>query len=102
MTSAMSFDIRLPIGSLFTVLGLIMSGYGLATSGDAAHYAPSLGVNINLWWGLVMLTFGVLMLAAAVHARRGAAARLATKTAEGAATEERERRLGLERERRGE
>ncbi len=57
-----SLDIRVPIGALFGVLGLILAGYGLATNGDAAQYAPSGGVNINLWWGLAMLVFGVALL----------------------------------------
>jgi hypothetical protein len=30
---------------------------------DPAMYDRSLGININLWWGLVMLIFGALMLA---------------------------------------
>jgi membrane protein implicated in regulation of membrane protease activity len=97
MSGATGFDIRLPIGGLFSVLGLLVGGYGLATAGDAAHYARSLGLNINLWWGLVMLVFGVLLLAAASHARRSAAARPAAATPEGRAVEEREHRLGIER-----
>lgn len=55
-------DLRLPIGALFTVLGGVVAGYGLATQGDAVRYAPSGNVNINLWWGLAMLVFGVAML----------------------------------------
>lgn len=97
MTGAAGLDIRLPIGGLFSVLGLLIGGYGIATTADAAHYERSLGVNINLWWGLVMLVFGVLLLAAAAHTRRRASARPALETAEGSATEEREHRLGLER-----
>jgi membrane protein implicated in regulation of membrane protease activity len=97
MGGVTGFDIRLPIGGLFTVLGVLVGGYGLATAGDAARYASSLGVNINLWWGLVMLVFGVLLLAAASHAGRRAAARPAAETPEGRATEEREHRLGVER-----
>ncbi len=74
MSAPASFDIRLPIGGLFTVLGLILGGYGLATLGDTARYAVSLGVNINLWWGLVMLVFGALLLAGASRTRRAASA----------------------------
>jgi hypothetical protein len=97
MTAATSFDIRLPIGGLFTVLGLIVGGYGLATNADAARYAVSLGVNINLWWGLVMLVFGVLLLvAAASRTGRAASARPSAESVEGGSTEERERWLGLE------
>ena len=39
MSGADGLDIRLPIGGLFTVLGLILAGYGLATAADAARYA---------------------------------------------------------------
>jgi hypothetical protein len=55
----MSLDIRVPIGLLFTILGALLVAFGLAS--DPAIYRRSLGVNINLWWGLVMLAFGILM-----------------------------------------
>jgi hypothetical protein len=62
-----SLDIRLPIGLLFAVLGGLLAAYGLLTHfglvGDRAIYARSLGFNINLWWGLVMLAFGMIMTA---------------------------------------
>jgi hypothetical protein len=60
-----NLDVRLPIGAMFAVLGLVIGGYGLATAGDQALYARSLAVNVNLWWGGVMLVFGVLLLLAA-------------------------------------
>lgn len=60
MTGASGLDIRLPIGGLFVVLGVLVGGYGVATGGDTARYAVSEGININLWWGLVMLVFGLL------------------------------------------
>jgi FtsH-binding integral membrane protein len=72
VSSSSGLDIRLPIGGLFTALGLLLSAYGLATAGDASHYARSLSVNINLWWGLVMLVFGLLLLLATRRARRSA------------------------------
>ena len=59
MSASVGLDVRVPIGGLFTALGLLLTGYGLATAGDASHYARSLSVNINLWWGLVMLVFGL-------------------------------------------
>lgn len=62
MSASGGLDLRLPIGALFSVLGVIIAGYGLATRGDAAHYAPSGNLNINIWWGAAMLGFGVLML----------------------------------------
>jgi len=55
----MGIDIRLPIGILFSLLGMILTGYGAL--GDISHYRPPLDVNINLVWGLVLLVFGVLM-----------------------------------------
>jgi hypothetical protein len=53
------FDIRLPIGGLFTVLGVILSIYGLVS--DKSLYQRSLGINVNLEWGLVTLAFGIVM-----------------------------------------
>jgi hypothetical protein len=63
----MNFDLRLPIGILFTLFGLILTGYGIATQGSEI-YAKSLGENINIHWGIVMLIFGLVML---FFARRG-------------------------------
>ena len=56
----MGLDIRLPIGGLFTVLGLLLAGYGLVS--EKALYERSLWINVNLGWGLVMLIFGVIMI----------------------------------------
>ena len=58
----MGLDIRLPIGGMFSLLGLLLAGYGLWTRGAAMYQERSLGINVNIWWGLVMLTFGVVML----------------------------------------
>jgi H+/Cl- antiporter ClcA len=99
MSGAGGLDIRLPIGGLFVVLGLIVGGYGVATNADAERYARSMSVNINLWWGLVMLLFGGLLLLLARSSRRYASAHPAGETPGGRETEEREHRLGLERER---
>ncbi len=56
----MNFDLRIPVGLMFTIFGLILVGVGLF--GGAALTEQSLGINMNLWWGLVQLVFGVLML----------------------------------------
>jgi hypothetical protein len=96
MSSSSSLDVRIPIGGLFTALGLLLGGYGLATLGDAGHYARSLSVNINLWWGLVMLAFGLLLLLGAYRGRRSFSGPRVTSSAEGEATELRERQLGIE------
>jgi len=56
----MGLDIRWPIGLMFSVIGLLLAGYGLVTSGDV--YRCSLGININLIWGVLLLIFGGIML----------------------------------------
>ncbi|HQC42755.1 MAG TPA: hypothetical protein PLV91_04725 [Verrucomicrobiota bacterium] len=57
----MSADIRIPIGAMFILMGLILGIYGWSTSG-AEMYAKSLGMNMNIYWGCAMLLFGVVML----------------------------------------
>ena len=69
MSLVMATDIRLPIGWLFSALGVILVGYGAATNGSPI-YQRSESVNINLWWGLAILVFGLLLL---WLARRGVA-----------------------------
>jgi hypothetical protein len=64
----MGLDIRLPIGIIFTIYGLILIVYGAVT--DPAIFQRSLGVNIDLWWGAAMLVFGLFMGALALRASR--------------------------------
>ncbi len=56
----MGFDIRIPIGTMFAILGAILTVYGLVS--DSEVYQRSLGVNVNLIWGITLLVFGGLML----------------------------------------
>ena len=63
----MNFDLRLPIGIMFSLYGAMLVIYGLIS--DKAIYERSLGININLVWGGVMLGFGLVMF---WLARRGA------------------------------
>lgn len=56
----MKLDVRLPIGLMFSIFGLMLVLFGLVA--DPAIYEKSLGVNLNLWWGLVLLVFGAAML----------------------------------------
>jgi hypothetical protein len=60
----MGLDIRWPIGLMFTLIGVLLTGYGLIAKSD---HAISLGININFIWGIVLLVFGVLMLLGAVR-----------------------------------
>lgn len=55
-------DIRIPIGLLFTVLGILLSAYGIYTNTNTELYSKSFQFNVNLWSGLGMLVFGVIML----------------------------------------
>lgn len=64
----MNFDLRLPIGLLFTLFGLLLTGFGIITRGDAEMYRRSLGINVNLCWGFFLLLFGLVML---VLSRKG-------------------------------
>ncbi len=57
----MGLDIRTPIGLMFGIFGLLLTGYGLLTRGSDV-YQRSLGYNINLGWGVVLLVFGAVML----------------------------------------
>lgn len=57
----MGLDIRIPLGLIFLIIGGIMSVFGLFTRGNAALYDRSLGMNVNLVWGIIMFLFGLIM-----------------------------------------
>ena len=57
----MDLDLRIPIGLFFVAVGLIMTIFGLTS--NPALYDKSLGINVNLAWGIVELIFGSLMIA---------------------------------------
>ena len=56
----MGLDIRLPIGLMFAILGVLLVGFGLVS--DKAIYERSLGININLIWGTIMIAFSAILL----------------------------------------
>ena len=58
----MGFDIRMPIGMLFSLFGILLIGYGVATRESVMYAEHSLGVNMNVWWGGALLAFGLVML----------------------------------------
>ena len=58
----MGLDIRWPIGLMFTLIGALLGVFGLVKGSESV----SLGININLIWGAVLLVFGVLMLLGAI------------------------------------
>lgn len=55
-------DIRIPIGLMFSLLGIIITILGFVTISDTAMYQKSLGVNVNIVMGILMLIFGLIML----------------------------------------
>jgi len=57
----MHFDVRIPLGLLFLLLGLILVVFGL-TSDPAIYVQHSLGQNVNLFWGAIFALFGAAML----------------------------------------
>jgi hypothetical protein len=58
--AAKLFDIRLLIGGLFVLYGVMLTVDGFFTSDKERTKAA--GININLWLGLGMLVLGLLFL----------------------------------------
>ena len=58
----MFYDTRISIGMFFTLIGTILTAFGVATRDHADAYSKSLGIDANLWWGLVLLMFGIVAL----------------------------------------
>jgi hypothetical protein len=65
MSGRVGLDIRAPIGGLFATLGAMLAIYG-AVADDVRRG----GLNIDLWWGILMLVFGVLLLLAVRRSTR--------------------------------
>lgn len=55
-------DIRIPIGLMFSILGVLITIFGVFTASDSEMYQKSLGVNVNIIMGIIMLIFGLVML----------------------------------------
>ncbi len=56
----MGLDIRIPLGLIFLITGGIISLYGFFTR-HSAIYEKSMGINLNLTWGALMVLFGLVM-----------------------------------------
>jgi hypothetical protein len=68
----MNLDLRIPMGLMFTLVGMILTVYGLMTMGSPM-YAMSGGLNANLDWGVVLLVFGTIMFILGRNGQRRAA-----------------------------
>ena len=58
----MGLDLRWPIGLMFSLIGALLVIYGLISGSNTEMYARSLGINVNLYWGLLLAIFGGAML----------------------------------------
>lgn len=63
-------DIRFPIGLMFTILGVLVTIFGVATISDTGLYQKSLGINVNIFMGIIMLVFGLFMLLMALRKKK--------------------------------
>jgi hypothetical protein len=68
----MGLDLRWPIGLMFSLIGALLVIYGLITGSSPEIYTRSLGININLYWGLLLAVFGGAMLTMAWRGARNA------------------------------
>jgi solute:Na+ symporter, SSS family len=59
----MKMDMRIPLGMMFTLFGTMLAAFGLSTRDNVGLYLKSLGIDVNVWCGFVLLVFGILMLA---------------------------------------
>jgi prolipoprotein diacylglyceryltransferase len=55
-------DIRIPIGLIFSIFGILITLFGFFTKSDQGMYQKSLGINVNIIMGVLMLIFGLIML----------------------------------------
>jgi hypothetical protein len=60
MSGMTYFDLRLALGWLFVIIGALLVVAGLR--GLPGGNVISLGININLIWGVVLIGFGVVNL----------------------------------------
>ena len=63
-------DVRIPIGLMFSILGVLISVFGVLTKSNAEMYQRSLGINVNLIMGVLMLVFGLIMLFFAIRKKK--------------------------------
>jgi hypothetical protein len=55
---------------MFSLIGLLLAGYGVFSSAASVIKVAGKDININLIWGIVLLIFGVLMLLGAARGRK--------------------------------
>lgn len=66
----MGLDIKIPIGFMFAVFGILLTVFGFMTNGSEI-YLSSLEINLNLWSGVFMILFGAFMLLTSNLVKKG-------------------------------
>lgn len=61
-------DLKLPLGALLTFYGIILTVYGVFS--DRTIYQKSFGIDVNLFWGIVLFAIGIALLLASYHTYR--------------------------------
>jgi len=79
----MGIDIKFPIGLMFSILGAVLAIYGFITRSNPEVYQKSLDININLFTGLIMLGFGLMMLLISLLQRKKENGRKQSETGNG-------------------
>jgi len=88
----MGLDIRTPIGLMFAIVGTLLTVASFFLNGEIYH--RSLGINVNFWWGIVMLVFGLTMFC--FVKRDGSTVKPTAESLEGLRIEAEEHRTGAE------
>ena len=57
----MHLDVRIPAGMMLSITGSVLTAFGIATRSRTDIYVKSMGINGNLWWGLVLLVCGLIV-----------------------------------------
>ena len=66
----MGVNIKLPIGLMFSILGILLTIHGLISASDTDMYEKSLNINVNLWTGLLMLALAAFMLVSLIFDKK--------------------------------
>jgi membrane-bound ClpP family serine protease len=61
-------DLKIPLGGLLSFYGAVLLLFGLFSKKEI--YARSLGINVNLIWGILILAVGLALLLTVIAKRR--------------------------------
>jgi len=81
----MNLDLRLPMGMMFSILGAVLLSFGLATRTRPELYTRSFGIDANLWSGVALLIFGLIVVGMGrrgqgrIEQKKGGQGQIATK-----------------------